>query len=50
MISTIYYNMNLTNNHSYKIAAAKVFSDLYALIKKMANHINLTYQKCQTIL
>jgi hypothetical protein len=26
--------MNSTNNDSYKMAAAKVFSDLYALIKK----------------
>ena len=26
--------MNSTNNNSYKMAAAKVFCDLYALIKE----------------
>ncbi len=41
--------MNSTNNNSFEIAAKKVFSDLYDLIKKikkqkMISHLNLTYQ------
>ncbi len=42
--------MNSTNNNSFEIAAKKVFSDLYDLIKEDDEHINLTYQKCQTML
>ena len=46
--------MNSTNNNSFEIAAKKVFSDLYALIKEDENkldenHLNLTYQ-CQLML
>ncbi len=40
----MYYNMNSTYNNSFQIAAAKVFCDLYTLMKKMINRINLTYQ------
>ena len=29
-----YYNMKSTNNNSFEIAAKKMFSDLYALIKE----------------
>ncbi len=32
--------MNSTNNDLYEIAAAKVFCDLYALIKEDENKIN----------
>ena len=32
--------MNSTNNNSYEIAAAKVFCDLYALIKEDENKID----------
>ena len=34
--------MNSTNNNSYKMAAAKVFCDLYALIKEDENKIDNT--------
>ncbi len=32
--------MNSTNNNSFEIAAKKVFSDLYALIKEDENKID----------
>ena len=39
LFSILYYNMNSTNN-SFEIAAKKVFSDLYALIKEDENKID----------
>ena len=37
--------MNSTNNNSYKMAAAKVFLDLYALIKADEQEIELNENK-----
>ena len=42
--------MNSTHNNSFEIAAKKVFSDLYALIKEDEKPYKFDYQKCQTML